>query len=465
LSHSDIGYQTCAFHYPTDTARAFSAIADLEGAVWLDSCAPHTAGRFDIITAKPYQSLIHEKNKTRLVQKDNVEYLDTPPLIVLDELIPQSSTATPELPFISGAIGYVSYDYGLILEGLQPINKAGTALPDIYFAFYHWSIVIDNHKKCATLCYRDIGQTKVDAFAIKRSFENASSKKSASFHLTTPFTPNMSKEAYFNAFDKIKSHIVSGDSYQVNLSQGFSADFDGDPLKAYLALRKANPMPYAAYMRVGQDAILSFSPELFFEANDNKVLTKPIKGTIARGYLKSADAKAKKELSLSEKDRAENTMIVDLLRNDLSKVCQPLSVKVTKFCEIETFTSVHHLVSSIEGVLKEGITHRELFKHLFPCGSITGAPKHETMKIIDALEVTKRGIYCGGIGYFSAHNMTMFNVAIRTLLLKDRRIYCAGGGGIVYDSEKDKEYQEIRDKINILTDTLGRGYQYEADNL
>lgn len=441
-------------YYP-DVSASFSCLCELDGAVWLDSCAQKTEDRYDIISARPYQLLSHHHGITTLKTDAGIETLNETPFVALKKYMPKAPDNAPSLPFVNGAIGYIAYDYGMSLENIVASDKPGLLLPDFHFAFYHWGIVVDHQKKEATLCYIDTVKTRLIVNDIAKAWKSQF-RINRRFTLISSFRPNISKEAYFESFDRIKNHLYAGDCYQVNLSHSFTADYQGESYAAYCYLRDINPVPYAAFMRLPQADILSFSPELFVSAEGSHVITKPIKGTIARQVDTARDAMAMRTLLQSAKDRAENSMIVDLLRNDLSKVCKPYSVKVPSLCALESFASVHHLVSTVTGELTPGVTHFELMRTLFPGGSITGAPKHETMKIIDQLEASKRGIYCGAIGYFSSHNTSCFNIAIRTMISLQERLYCYAGGGIVLDSEKEKEYQETLDKISILTEALGR---------
>lgn len=441
--------------YRESACDFFDVLRGYDGAVWLDSCAHGTEERYDVISAAPYQKLINEKGQTYLIKEGQRTDYNDDPLTLLSRLVPHREEEHGHPAFTHGVIGYVGYEYGLRLQHLSGREKPGLSLPDVYFGFYDWAIVIDHHECQATLGYVSTRRQGMPIDTILALWENPTPQRKP-FSLNAPFKPLIPKQEYELALDEIKGHLIAGDTYQVNFSHRFQTGYNGDLYQAYCYLREINPMPYACFMRVENQYIMSFSPELFFKATDREVVTQPIKGTIRREQEMACDQKVKRQLRRSEKDRAENTMIVDLLRNDLSRVCQPFSVKVPALCALKTFTSVHHLVSTVVGELQPDISHAELFRALFPCGSITGAPKHETMKIIDALEKVKRHVYCGSIGYFSANAKSQFNVAIRTMMTEGNQLYCSGGGGIVLDSDKDSEYQETLDKINILTEALGR---------
>ncbi|RZK97799.1 MAG: aminodeoxychorismate synthase component I, partial [Pedobacter sp.] len=257
---------------------------------------------------------------------------------------------------------------------------------------------------------------------------------------------------YCLAIQKIQSYILAGDCYQVNFAQRFSTEFEGDTLVAYLQLRDSLPSPFSAYIELASGAILSLSPERFIKLEKNRAETKPIKGTIARGKTPAEDSANANILSGSLKDRAENLMIVDLLRNDLSKTCT--NVKVPELFSLQSFANVHHLVSTVTGTLQQGYTALDLFATSFPGGSITGAPKIRAMEIIEELEPVRRSVYCGSVGYISACGNMDTNIAIRTLVCDQHKIHCWGGGGIVADSKADNEYQESIAKVSVLLETL-----------
>jgi para-aminobenzoate synthetase component 1 len=279
-----------------------------------------------------------------------------------------------------------------------------------------------------------------------------------SFNLQKQFESSISKQRYKNDIARIKDYIAEGDCYQVNYAQHLSAPYSGDLWQAYLNLRQANPAPYSAFWQWDNQAILSLSPERFIQAkSDNgeiKAQTKPIKGTVLRGETVEEDQENAIRLLNSDKDRAENLMIVDLLRNDLGKSCVAGSIKVPKLFDLESFPNVHHLVSTVTGMLKPDYSCLDLLQGCFPGGSITGAPKRRSMEIIDELEPIQRSVYCGSIGYLCASNQMDTNIAIRTVIADNTELHCWGGGGIVADSDADSEYEESMNKIRLILDTL-----------
>ncbi|HSG53480.1 MAG TPA: aminodeoxychorismate synthase component I, partial [Rheinheimera sp.] len=274
------------------------------------------------------------------------------------------------------------------------------------------------------------------------------------FALNGNWQANMDKAGYTERFNQVQQYLLSGDCYQINLTQRFSAPYQGDEWRAYRMLRDKNAAPFSAFIRLPQGAVLSISPERFLQLHSGLVETKPIKGTRPRGLCPMTDAVEAETLRNSAKDRAENVMIVDLLRNDLGKVCSPGSVEVPALFAIESFPAVHHLVSTVTGKLSSEYSASDLLRGAFPGGSITGAPKVRAMEIIEQLEPQRRSVYCGAIGYINSNGDMDTNIAIRTLICSEGQIHCQAGGGIVADSEVNSEYQETLDKVNKILPVL-----------
>jgi para-aminobenzoate synthetase component 1 len=268
---------------------------------------------------------------------------------------------------------------------------------------------------------------------------------------------NFSHEGYLKAVARAREYICAGDIFQVNLSQRFEADLNISPYELYKRLRKINPAPFASYLNFEGVNIVGASPERFLKVQGDWVETRPIKGTKPRGKTPEEDKALAGDLLASQKDRAENTMIVDLERNDLGRVCRYGTIKVTELAILETYPTVFHLTSTVVGRLREGISRIDLLKASFPGGSITGAPKVRAMEIIDELEPTRRSVYTGSIGYLSFSGEMDINIVIRTFIVKDGRAYFQVGGAIVYDSEPEAEYIETLDKGRALMQALGRG--------
>lgn len=274
------------------------------------------------------------------------------------------------------------------------------------------------------------------------------------FMLTSGWRSNMSAAEYAEKFARVQAYLQSGDCYQVNLAQRFQATYRGDEWQAFTRLNASNKAPFSAFVRLEQGAILSLSPERFIHLAEGTIQTRPIKGTLPRLADPDADRQQAEKLAASPKDRAENLMIVDLMRNDIGRVAEPGSVRVPELFVVEPFPAVHHLVSTITARLPASRTACDLLRAAFPGGSITGAPKVRAMEIIDELEPHRRNAWCGSIGYISLCGTMDTSITIRTLTACDGNLYCSAGGGIVADSQVDAEYQETFDKVNRILKQL-----------
>lgn len=457
--------------YSPDSANWFLCIRHLAVPVWLDSGRPQSSyGRFDILSAAPAITLSTIGEATYVRDGDTQITSTQNPFSLLQTYLTQTTPSLEQVPFCGGALGYFSYDLGRRLEKLPELARQDIALPDMSVGIYPWAIVQDHHERKSWLV---INKTLAPAYNFLEIEEIcATAEQKNRFHdlnqnlksLLKPFKinsfeSNFKVSEYRNAIQKIQAYISAGDCYQVNFAQRFSAQFEGDTFSAYLKLRESLPSPFSAYMEFSDGAILSLSPERFIKLADGKAETKPIKGTIPRGATEEADTANAKILQSSLKDRAENLMIVDLLRNDLSKTC--VDVQVPELFSLQSFANVHHLVSTVTGTLKPDTNALDLLASSFPGGSITGAPKIRAMEIIEELEPVRRSVYCGSLGYISACGNMDTNIAIRTLMCDNSNIYCWGGGGIVADSEVDKEYQESLAKVKVLLDTLERNFSTE----
>ena len=446
--------------YIADSTAVFAALRALPGAIWFDSGKPASNyGRYDIITAAPSALLETFTNEQRPFQRAQQ---------LLDQL-PELPTAAHSVPFAGGIAGYFSYDLGERLENVKSDSAAIVALPQMRLGLYHWSLVTDHHQQSTQLTLLDscaaetIASVRyiIDSVHNKRDNNAAANNSFANnpFTLNNSFTASSSPAEYHRAIEAIHQYILAGDCYQVNFAQHFSAPYSGDSLAAYQHLRRAVPSPFSAYMewqqQGRQQAILSLSPErLLAVSRDGHVESKPIKGTIRRGKDNISDLRNADQLLNSAKDRAENLMIVDLLRNDMGKSCQPGSIAVPHLFALESFANVHHLVSTITGKISANKSCLDLLQGCFPGGSITGAPKRRAMEIIKELESCQRSVYCGSIGYISRCGRMDSSIAIRTLVADNGEIHCWGGGGIVADSDSASEYRESLDKVQLLMSSL-----------
>ena len=443
--------------YVDDCASRLSQDARRPWFVFLDSCAGRAVGgRYDVISAEPRVTLTTRGKTTEIQCAGSTTQSTEDPFLLVKEAVAGRRCEAREFPFVGGAIGYFAYDLGRRIEKLPDLAARDIDIPDMVVGIYDWAAVFDHESRQAWLvaqpdCAQDLSHW---AQVLTATEPLTPAAYGTSFHVTSAVRPEMSFSDYAAAFARIKQYIVDGDCYQVNLAQRFSAAVTGDSWDAYRRLRSLNPAPYSAYFSMPEGAILSSSPERFLQVSDRRVETKPIKGTRPRAKDADEDRRLAVELLRSEKDRAENVMIVDLLRNDLGKTCAVGSVNVPGLFEIESYATVHHLVSTVCGRLADGFDASELLRGCFPGGSITGAPKLRAMEIIEELEPYRRTVYCGSIGYLSHDGGMDTNIAIRTLVHHANRMYCWAGGGIVADSELEAEYRESLDKAAAMLDVF-----------
>jgi len=336
--------------------------------------------------------------------------------------------------------GFISYEVGFCFEDIKPFTTSKD-FPLLWFGVYRPPIMYNHNEKCF-----------YGSDNLKHLLENYEYKHRETCTVEG-VKANVKRDEYIQDVESIRSLIAQGETYQVNYTFKYKFDFDGSSEDLFFNLCMKQSASYAAFIRcLGMD-ILSLSPELFFRKNIRRIVVKPMKGTIKRGINNSHDIQKADELYNSEKNRAENVMIVDLLRNDIGRTSKIGSVKVNKLYEIEKYETLFQMTSTVESELKEKVSWLELFKSIFPCGSVTGAPKINTMRIIDKLEKEPRGIYTGSIGYIGPDNTSTFNVAIRTVVLdKTKNTGEMGiGSGIVYDSDASSEFDECLLKADFLT--------------
>jgi para-aminobenzoate synthetase component 1 len=455
--------------YYHDSAALFERIANQAWAMFLDSGQMLDAvtgqpasqyGRYDIIVAEPFITLVTCGETTTITQNGMSEISLEDPFFLLKNILNQYKTLKTELPFAGGAMGYFAYDLARRLEKLPNNARPAVAIPEMMIGIYDWALVVDHREMKSTLISHGLDkETHSKWFGLQALFDqpceaSVLEEKLTMFEVKAPVTSNLTELQYKQAFNKIKAYIEAGDCYQVNLAQRFSTKVEGDSWLMYQKLRKISPAPFMAYLQLPLNSaenfqVLSNSPERFLQTKDYYVETRPIKGTRPRSDDSVQDTAYSKELLTSAKDKAENLMIVDLLRNDLSKSCD--SVKVNQLFQLQSFANVHHLVSIIVGKLKAGKTAVDVLRDCFPGGSITGAPKLRAMQIIDELEPHRRGLYCGAIGYIGFDGNMDTNIAIRTAIVCKKILNFYAGGGIVADSDGSKEYTETLDKASSFT--------------
>ena len=427
----------------------FELIKNNEWAVFLNSNNNiYKDQRYDILSSNPIDRIILNEydNSRSEINEDSI-------FKFLEKAIRENECeVNDDVPFCGGAIGYLSYDFGNKIHSIENKINKDFDYPLAAFGIYNWCITYDYRKEKSFVLYYKENQLIKNIIDYKSV--NKEGDKYRKFKATSSCESNMNYDLYKSKISKISNYIKSGDCYQVNFSQRFSLGYEGDEYSIYKTLNESFASPYSVYINYPFGNILSFSPERFLSIKNNIVETKPIKGTRPRSKDDEIDKKNIKELKLSDKDKAENLMIVDLLRNDLGMNCKNGSIKVDKLFEIETFANVHHLVSTISGEIHEKSNIYNLIRDAFPGGSITGAPKLRSMEIIEELEPDNRSIYCGSIGYIGFDQKTDLNISIRTMLAVNNKLYFWGGGGIVNDSDARSEYNESIAKVKPLLDTF-----------
>ncbi|MEM8867881.1 MAG: aminodeoxychorismate synthase component I [Verrucomicrobiota bacterium] len=360
------------------------------------------------------------------------------------------------IPFIGGAVGYLSYDYGRALEDLPERAIEDREVPALHFGIYDGIAALNHRTGCLHLVA--LGLKDDSDIVLERLneiiFEPVPARDT--FFARGEWVWNMSRGEFLQAVEKVRDYIASGDVYQVNLSRRARCEFEGDSLDLYQALRLGNPAPFSAYLNLGQLQIISTSPEQFLRKRGLALETRPIKGTRPRGSDPAEEALLEQELKGSVKDRAELLMIVDLERNDLGKVAEFGSVQVSNLYHLEHYARVMHQTAGVQATLRADRDVYDAIEALFPGGSITGAPKIRAMEIIEDLEPTRRGAYCGSIGYIGFDEDAEFNIAIRSLHLQGAQLDYQVGSGIVWDSDPESEYEETLDKARAIHDTIER---------
>ncbi len=450
-----------------------SFFATKRNAVILDSSLKSIdIGRYTIIAFDPFM-MFESKGSTVYINKKTV--INGNPLEILRKYINdyKIEDSLEIVPFCGGCIGYFSYDIVRFIEELPQMAIDHLKVSDIVFGFYNKAIIIDHLERCVYAVGASLGvagqkekaaranldKVKILLDQISQNEYRAQLEKEKD-RLPCNLKSNFSREDYIKTVEKAKEYIRNGDIFQVNLSQRFEVEIHNEPDELYFDLRRKSPAPFSAFLNFEDIQIISSSPERFIKLEGDRVETRPIKGTRPRGKNKEEDINFKRELMESAKDRAELTMIIDLERNDLGRVCKIGSVSVDRDIEVEEYANVFHTVSTVSGKLKDGLDIIDCIYAAFPGGSITGAPKIRAMEIIEELEPFKRNIYTGSIGFIGFDGTADFNIAIRTVLIKDKKAYFGVGGGIVSDSDPVKEYEETLHKGEKMLEVFGGG-KYE----
>ncbi|EXU77277.1 aminodeoxychorismate synthase component 1 [Erwinia mallotivora] len=444
-----------SLHYTPDALeQLFSAVSHQPWAMLLHSgFAAHNDNRFDIMVAEPLITLTTVGNLTTVHRIDSVTESGEDPLSLLQNSLQDAQLQADEnadYPFQGGALGLFGYDLARRFEKLPQQAERDLFTPDMAVGIYHWALIADHQLKKLTLITHGDPASRLDWLATLKPRHTGKP-----FRLTSPWVSNMTREQYGEKFRRIQQWLQSGDCYQINLAQRFRASYCGDEWQAFRLLNQQNRAPFSAFIRLPESTLISLSPERFLNITGRLIQTRPIKGTLPRLSDPAEDLAQASKLANSPKDRAENVMIVDLLRNDIGRVASPGSVQVPELFVVEPFPAVHHLVSTITARLRPELTACDLLRACFPGGSITGAPKVRAMEIIDQLEPHRRNAWCGSIGYLSFCGRMDTSITIRTLTAENGHLYCSAGGGIVADSSEQAEYQETFDKINRILPCLG----------
>ncbi|MGB2601419.1 MAG: aminodeoxychorismate synthase component I [Candidatus Omnitrophota bacterium] len=438
----------------------FGCFSELADAAFLNSSLETDAGRYSFIGIDPFLTLRGKGKELQMNFNGHTFLSKEDPFKCLESIIRTYKVDNPtSLPFISGGIGYLSYDLKDAIETLPQKAKDDLKLPDIYFAFYRTLFIHD--KKDPGHLYISIttdgSDTSRSISEYKKIIENIPEVHNA-FETPESYTPELrpeiSKTDYMDSVKKVLDYIRAGDIYQVCLSQRFRAGWPFAPYELYRKLNDINPAPFSAYLNFNDGKIISSSPERFLHVADNIIETRPMKGTRPRSAEADKDAALKEQLRTSIKDDAELSMIVDLERNDLGKVSVPGSVEVVEHRRLETYPTVFQTISIVKGTIERDTSMIDVIKASFPGGSITGCPKIRAMKIIDELEPTTRSAYTGSIGYLSFHETMDLNIAIRTMIIKENDVYFQVGGGIVADSDPSEEYEETIHKARAMMESL-----------
>ncbi|WP_089610889.1 aminodeoxychorismate synthase component I [Dehalobacterium formicoaceticum] len=476
-------YQPCS--------RIFDLFCRDKNAVFLDSSLENEMGRYSIIGINEYLTLILKDGRffiNGVESEENFEeYLN-------EYILKEKEENHTTLPIVKGGIGYFSYDYGRKIEKIatRHEHKDHDQIPECIWNFYDNFIIEDlKEKKVYLIANGELEDAEMSIKGLEEkinllSFGTYNTKivddpgginkpgdlnylndlndlneinnlnDTKDFKKTETFSiqPNFTKDQYLSAVQKMIDYIVEGDIYIANMTQNFKVRSRLTPYQFFLKLRISNPSTFGGYFNYGDFQIISASPERFMVMKEGVIHTRPIKGTRKRGQTPWEDEQLKKELQNSDKDKSELLMIVDLERNDLNKVCVERSVVVNELFQVESYATVHHLVSDISGVLRPGYTVVDLIKAAFPGGSITGAPKHRAMEIIDELEHGQRGLYTGSMGYISLDGSFDFNIVIRTAVYIDGFYHIGAGGGITCESELEFEYDETLQKAKALFEAL-----------
>ncbi|CQR46073.1 Aminodeoxychorismate synthase component 1 [Paraliobacillus sp. PM-2] len=423
----------------------------------LESSSGHgEKARYSFIGCNPFKEIVGERTETRIYDQDGniVDTLKQNPLEVVKNHTSHESLDLP-FSFYGGAVGYIGYDMIRHYEDIGMILEDELTMPDLHLMFYQQVIVFDHKKQSVTIIALNLDGKQSDEDLIKgiEVMEHAIVNQQGDDQIkeiNVSFKPSINQATFIDMVKTAKKHIINGDVFQVVLSQRMKASFDTDPFIFYRRLRIANPSPYMFFIDFEKYIVLGASPESLIKTKGRQVITNPIAGTRPRGKTDAEDELLAKELKADEKERAEHKMLVDLGRNDLGRVCKVGSITLPKYMTIERYQHVMHIVSEVQGELKEDYSGIDALVATIPAGTVSGAPKIRAMQIINQLERKKRGVYAGAVGYINMNGDLDLALAIRTMLIKDNKAYVQAGAGIVFDSDPEAEYQETLNKAKSL---------------
>ncbi|HBF36571.1 MAG TPA: anthranilate synthase component I [Firmicutes bacterium] len=476
FTNKDYQYIPIQAEFITDSetpVTVFTKLSEGTGRFLLESVERgEQVGRYSFIGWNPLVTFKASGNRSEILYEDSTTLVnDRDPLTVLNQTLDSLKVAPTirQEKFFGGAVGYIGYDYVRQIEKIPCTNQAALQTPDLYWIIPKYLTTFDHVSHKITI----IVLAKVDRSRMAETYQNAVHELETivnKFHNPIDLQPlsdfqeskkvteccSLSKEQYMKRVEQIKKYINAGDAFQVVLSQRIEQPFDGDPLLFYRLLRTINPSPYLFYLDFGEFQLAGSSPEVMVRKEEQIVTLKPIAGTRPRGISAAEDQLLRKELITDEKERAEHTMLVDLGRNDLGRVCKFGTVAVTDLMNIENYSHVMHIVSTIQGELMPSYSGVDLLRAVFPAGTLSGAPKVRAMEIIEEMEPIERGFYGGTVGYLGFNGNLDTCITIRTVLFKDQQAVCQVGAGIVADSIPENEYQETMNKAGALLTALAK---------
>lgn len=448
-----------------DSFELYSIFKDQEYSFFLDSGMDHNKlGEFSFIGANPFLVFKSTDRDIEIFKNGEVEQKKGDPFAEIKKILANYKIDyKTEIPFVGGAVGYLSYDLCHHIEDLPRTAIRDVEVPDMYFGLYDGVICIDHRGQSDKVYVASLGIKDNEENVVNNLITEIRSAEKAGVEISIPavskkktFKSNFTRDEFVNSVKKVQDYIESGDIYITNLTQRYNCELEETPYELYAKLREINPAPFASYMDFGEVQIVGSSPERFIKIRDRIIETRPIKGTRPRGKTPEEDKRNSEELVNSEKDKSELLITVDLERNDLGKISKTGTVEVTELFHLEEYPTVFHLVSTIIGEVKDEYDAVDCIKATFPGGSITGSPKIRSMEVIDELEPTQRNIYTGSVGYIGFNGDLDLNIVIRTVVCKDNKAYFQVGGGMTWDSDAEEEYQETLDKAKAMMDALNK---------